>query len=223
MLDSISKKKGINLSLDGSEISTQSVLMNLFLQKNSLKTLYLQVDYWNVNSESTNDIADARLLPYLNSGICFNHYKQFGYKWYLYRYIPFWKYAEFNYYWGPVIFMNSLFEILKPEFDLKTGTLFYPNGKFIGKNVKQNVVFPQDSNYKFLSEIITMCQNKNIKLVLFTAPYSAVLPSKESEFSLNEFSIFCKKHKVTYFNFSSIFEKNNEFFYDDVHLKSNGC
>jgi hypothetical protein len=223
MIDSISKKKGINLSLDGSEISTQSVLMNLFLQKNSLKTIYLQIDYWNVNSELTNDIADARLLPYLDSEICFDHYKQFGFKWFLYRYVPFWKYAEFNYYWGPVIFFNSLFNVRKPEFDIKTGSLYYPNGKFLGKNVNQNIIFQKDASFKYLKEIIAMCDSKGIKLVLFTAPYSVVLDSKESKTSIDEFFIFCKKQKVTYYNFSGTFNKQFSLFYDDVHLNKNGA
>ena len=90
--DSMSGMKGINISLDGSLIGTQSVLADVFFNRNKNTTKYLFFSLDNpdgLNTEDLADIADGRMMPYLDYPEVFSFYKSYGIKWYFDRYSPY--------------------------------------------------------------------------------------------------------------------------------------
>lgn len=216
-------KKGINISVDGSSIPDQYLMLKIFIQnKNRIKKLYLQIDPFSSDTEEIFDFAIPKFFPYLKDEIVFDHFKQFGYEWYAYRYIPFYRYAKYNTLWGPHEVLIDHFKILPHDFD-EYGDYFYPNIDYKAPKKLRHLTFDLNSRFKFLNEIITLCKQNHIQLILFTAPVADIIIDKEYHQNIISFTEMMKSKGVLYYNYGDLYGNNPENFYSEIHLSGNGA
>lgn len=228
MADSTLGMKGINIALDGSHIGTQSVLADLFFRRNENKAKYLFICLDNpqlANSELQTDIADGRMIPFLNYDEVFAHYKTFGKKWYFDRYLPFWKYAEYNYYWGPHILSNTYFNYMKQDFDSTTGARYSYSDKYDKWDTTEAPVNFDEANasFKYLNKVLDICKEKKIKPVLFVLPLTLADTSAAGKAHVASFSSYCEKKGLDFIYIGDYLNYQYEYFSDKGHLNKKGA
>ncbi|MFT3826846.1 MAG: hypothetical protein QM731_23180 [Chitinophagaceae bacterium] len=228
--DSISGLKGINIALDGSLIGTQSVLADLYFNHNKNKAKYLFFCIDNpvgLNSELLADIGDGRMMPYLNYDEAFDFYKQYGKKWYFDRYVPFWKYAEYNYYWGPHAMANTWTHMMKHDFDTASGSR-YDFGHLYDNTDSALVVVDYDADkaateYKYFKKILQICKQNNIKPVLFTLPLTRADSSEVSLKNIAAFQQYCKSNNLDFVYLGHYLNYQFDYFSTRGHLNKKGA
>lgn len=213
---------GINISVDGSTITDQYLMLKIFLENNNtIDKLYLQVDPWSTNKEEISVFGIPKFFPYLKEDAVFEHFKQFGPKWYAYRYIPFLRYAEYNTIWGVHQFLNDLFDLFPQDFN-ENGGYFYPAEKYRGATELQDLRYELDGDYKFLGQIISLCRENDIELILFTAPVSNINITEGYHKNMEQFRVKMANQGVKYINYGHVYENEVDNFTDEIHLNPSG-
>lgn len=215
--------KGINISVDGSSIPDQYLMLKLFLlNNNKIARLYLQVDPFSSNTEHIFDFAIPKFMPYLKEPIVFDHFKQFGYEWYAYRYIPFYRYAKYNTLWGPHEVLIDQFRILPQDFD-KYGDFFYPSVAYKGPKKLRKLEFDLNGKYTFLNKIIEFCKQNEVELILFTAPIADIIIDNDYRANAEAFKNLMKEKGVSYYNYGDLYGNDPTYFYNEIHLSRKGA
>jgi len=216
-------KKGLNISVDGSSIPDQYLMLKIFLlNNNKFKKLYLQVDPFSSDTEQIFDFAVPKFLPYMKDDIVFDHFKQFGPEWYAYRYIPFYRYDTYNTLWGLHEVLIDQFHLLKQDFD-QYGDYFYPNIDYKGPEKLRTLVFNLTSNFKFLNQIIDLCKSHNVELILFTAPIVDIELDDAYYKNMEGFKQLMDSKGVKYYNYGDLYKNNPTLFYNEIHINRNGA
>ncbi len=111
-------KKGINLSLDGTTYPEQYLALTLFLQHNHIKQLILDVNVFGFdNSAFKYPYRAYEYLPRIDEPVVFENLRDyFGWRAVAWKYIPFFKNAEFNSKIGAV----QCYTLIKSRFDPRT-------------------------------------------------------------------------------------------------------
>ena len=214
--------KGINLAVDGSTIPDQYLMVKIFLENNNtIDHLYLQIDPWATNIEEVSEFAIPKFFPYLKEERVFNHFKQFGAKWYAYKYIPFLRYAEYNTIWGVHQLLNEGFDLFPQDFDMY-GCYFYTEENYRGEMALQKMAFDLDGDYKFLNQIINLCKENNVELTLFTSPVANIKLNEEYIENMSAFKNKMIADNINYFNYGDLFGNDTYFFTDEIHLNKYG-
>jgi hypothetical protein len=226
--DSMLGMKGINISLDGSLIGTQSVLADVFFNRNQNKTKYLLFCLDNpdgLNTELLADIADGRMMPYLDYPEVFSFYKPYGIKWYFDRYVPFWKYAEYNYYWGPHAFANTWAHFMKNDFDTVHGSRYDFGNHYDNTDTALDIVdYEQDkAEYKYFNRVLDVCKQNNIKPVLFTWPLGRADTSAIAQQNVINFTAYCKNRGYDFIYLGDHLNYQFEYFGTKGHLNKKGA
>ncbi|TDQ12000.1 hypothetical protein [Pedobacter metabolipauper] len=216
-------KKGINISVDGSSIPDQYLMLKLFLLKNNtVKKLYLQVDPFSSDMEEVFEFAVPKFFPYIKDDVVFDHFKQFGKEWYAYRYIPFYRYAKYNTLWGIHEVINDKFSVLPQDFD-QFGDFFYPNVNYKAPEKLRHMTFDLKGKYKFLNLIIDLCKQYNIKLILFTAPVADIIIDNDYKNNAVAFGNLMKSKGVAYYNYGDLYGNDPKMFFNEIHLSKSGA
>ena len=94
---------GINLGMLGASYEETFMTFRHFLNNNnSTKILLVQVDIEGLDENQFKSLRIANFLPYIREPVVFHVLKdRFGHWAYLHKYVPFFKYAEFNEEIGP--------------------------------------------------------------------------------------------------------------------------
>jgi len=223
-IEAATGQKGINISVDGSSITDQYIMLKLFLlNNNKIKKMYLQIDPFSSNTEDIFDFAVPKFFPYLKDSVVFDHFKQFGYEWYAYRYIPFYRYAKYNTLWGIHEVLNDQFGILTQDFD-HYGDFFYPSTNYKGPEKLRDLTFELKGKYKFLNQIIQICKDNNIEVILFTAPVADITIDAKYKQNIKEFTNLMLKEKgVHYYNYGDLYGNDPKYFYNVIHLTKAGA
>lgn len=223
-IEAATGKKGINISVDGSSITDQYIMLKLFLlNNNKFKKMYLQIDPFSSNTEEIFDFAVPKFFPYLKDTVVFDHFKQFGYEWYAYRYIPFYRYAKYNTLWGIHEVINDQFGILPQDFD-QYGDFFYPGTDYKGPEKLRDLTFDLKGRYKFLNQIIQLCKDNNIEVILFTAPVADIRIDAKYKQNIIEFTNLMLKEKgVHYYNYGDLYGNDPKYFYNVIHITKAGA
>lgn len=212
LLSQLTGKKSINMGTNGALLTDNVILLKLLAENNQIKNLWLQIDYV-YNSDKMSEIVGTEVLPYLNVNEIVNmHVKNNNDNYLLYKYIPFYKYmhAEHNIGIREFIF-NAIAK--KNKINLEIG--FDPkNQKF--NNNKINLPNNIATSNKALKEIQEICKNKQINLVLFTAPFAPCTKNLE----------YIDKLKNAYpelKDYSRIYTDSEKYFIDCGHLNEYGA
>ena len=223
VIEKATGKNGINISVDGSSIPDQYLMLKIFLKNgNKIKKLYLQVDPFSSNTEEIFDFAIPKFLPYIKDPMVFDHFKQFGKEWYAYRYVPFYRYAKYNTLWGIHEVLIDNFKILPQDFD-KYGDFFYPNVNYKGPDSLRHMTFDLNGKYKFLNQIIELCKLNNVELILFTAPVADIILDKGYYANAENFKKLMQNKAVSYYNYGDLYGHDPKFFYNQIHITKDGA
>jgi len=225
-------RKGINLGLIGANYAENYLVLDQFLKNgNTIKNLLIQVDMHSLKSSA---------LPYPFHNYNYMHlfgdttvcaaYKDNnpGWRFYLWKYLPFVRYMEFS-------SRFVLFKMLKGGFECKSSEVY---DKSKGSDIVTNKVLrPETYSYaywtvnpvdeKYFDKLIAFCKTNKINPILYTAPtYYKYLP-----YQLNYDNILKDVEKkadvsgLPYFNFSAVNNplcKDASDFNDIIHMNVNG-
>ncbi|MVO07691.1 hypothetical protein GOQ30_00770 [Flavobacterium sp. TP390] len=209
LIDSITNKKGLNISMDDTSLNSHFLMLQHFKASNkSAKCLVLAVTPWdlkNKNPKLNNN--DYRFLPYVQEDYVFDYYNELETKTFkplsFSRYFPIIGVSYYNteiFYPSIISFFNSN---KRNHFDDK-GNFCYPtNGKPNKLEIDEIEVV---INNPFYFKIKEFCSQNNIKLRIYISP------------------IFKTKLKI---HDDSIIDQSNflideEMFYDNIHVNQIG-
>jgi hypothetical protein len=167
LFDAISNLKTINLGVEGAGLNDNLLQLKLLVKNNKISNVFLQVDD-NYQSINPTNIAISEAMPFIRNEIIKNHLSNYFENYKKLQYIPFYRYAVND---PKIGFREVFFSILnkKPKTNPSIG--FTP--KFGSKLPFVENSFPKQirNNNVVLNEIIEICQQNNIQLITFIAPY----------------------------------------------------
>lgn len=232
IFDSITKTNGFNIAFSGSALAENYVTLYLFLKNgNKTKNYLLQVE--------DNFLAD----PKKNFSYPFHDYlfmSQIGdpkvseafmnsvpiLKFYIWKYIPFIKYAEFNNYYKLKYFIlpsktdAKMIDLKGYERLEKKHVDGFPKEKYEPIE-KESEIDPV--NIYYLNEIVSLCKENNIRIILYSSPiFSQAYNSYNSTRLHSALLNYCTSKKIPYFDFIEEDKYKADYFYDDTHLNSIG-
>ena len=214
VLDSIWGTNGFNASLDGQNILGGVMMLEHLLANNTkFSACILSLDIGDVgkgfDQPSTNSY---RWISYINSGYISKYFKQFndtpsklisasriwpgfGFWYNNKKLVPAYLFSLYN-------------KKARNKFD-SSGNFSYPGMSNAAKtlNKKDEKIFLELEGRAY-QRIKTICQDNNIQLMVYVAPYF----SNQIVFSKSD----------TLVNHSALFSDTDSLFYDDIHVNSQG-
>ncbi|WP_320814518.1 hypothetical protein [Flavobacterium sp.] len=167
-LDSISGGKNLNLGVEGATYGDNLLMLKLFIENgNKMDRIFLQLDHFYEQNEMA-AIANSDALPFIRNTIVKEHFKKYDTQFNAYYYYPFYRYQSADFKIGfREFFMSAINK--KPRIDMNYG--YIP--KFEKSDLTVYERFPNTVTEKnvFVEEIIDLCMERKIKLILFCAPF----------------------------------------------------
>jgi len=212
LIDSITIKKGLNISMDDSALSSHYLMMQYFYSiGKKTDCLILAVTPWDLAEEHPKlNNNDYRFLTYVQEDCVSEYYNTIETgtfkKLWLSKYSPIIGLSYYN----TELFYPSLLSIVKPkkrnQFDDK-GNYSYPNAGS-PKKKKQEVLTMEFKN-PYFDKIKRFCEEKKINLILYQSPIYCT-------------PVIVKDTIATKFiNHSNLFQ-TADFFYDNIHVNKKG-
>lgn len=209
-IDSLTGKKGLNISMDDSGLSSQYLMLEFFyaLQK-KMKYLVLAITPWDmaVSKPVIND-NDYRFLPDINEKCVFEYYKSLEHtKFKVLTYTKYFPILGVSYY-NTELFYPSFLAALKPSmrnrFDAK-GNYSYPvSGHPKDEEFKTTTL---ERSNPYFKKIQQFCFYNNITLLLYQSPiYNTRIISDNDPNFINHSDLL----------------KDANLFYDNIHVNSKG-
>ncbi|WP_445457196.1 hypothetical protein [Flavobacterium sp. HNIBRBA15423] len=167
-LDSLSEQKNLNLGVEGANYADNLLMLKLFIKNNNkVNKIFLQLDHFYEYNEMS-AIANSDALPFIRNEVVNAHFKKYDKRYCFYYYFPFYRYQSADFKIGFREFSMSLIN-KKPKVDFNYG--YIP--KFDKGDITTFEKFPKKivDNNIFVDEIINLCNENNIKIVLFCAPF----------------------------------------------------
>jgi hypothetical protein len=237
-LDSLLNTNGLNIGEHGIGIAEQYLLFTRFAQFNKTKYLVLQVDHSSLNSDNfVYPFHEYNYFPYMGDTLVDNVMRQQvgTAKFLFYKYVPMFKYAEFN-----SEYVSELF--VQPTKNARDGKGFIPIT--IEKKAGANSSLKKEDNSKkkasdkqafgnflynkadsvYMHKILTIAKANNIKVILYSAPEnidnSPDYVQKEVPSMITYYKAISTKYNVPYFHFfgSSFSNNRDNISGDGLHL-----
>ncbi|MBI3235286.1 MAG: hypothetical protein HYZ42_14840 [Bacteroidetes bacterium] len=172
-LNTITKLKGYNLGLDGSNALHQYLLLNSFLKNNNkTRVLFFNIDPWGVQLKLTNKQRIYGFLPHIDDDTIYTHLKNnFGNRAWLWRNVPYFKYIEFNSRLGIIPLINNISGTYKDPIN-SSGDHILTNKKSMkeAEAQKPERILIRPENIHYLKLIHDLCVSHHIKFVAYTSP-----------------------------------------------------
>ncbi len=236
-LEKSTQKTGINLGASGSGYAENYLMLKLFTETNTIKTLIVQVDLYSLDEKNAfgYPFHDYLYLNKLKEPEVDSIYrdKVSAVKYYSWKYIPFTKYMEFSNFF-------SFYKVLKGGYECSSSFLDTTKGSFLvdGKEAENSEAKPDQNNrfkqryidlkdMAYLQKIISFAHSKNIKLLFYTAPeyYKGFALQGNRNFIYAEITKLAQQNAIPYYNFANYtFDmcRKKELFKDNTHLNIQG-
>jgi hypothetical protein len=167
---------GINLAIDGAGYPEQFLALRLFARANHIENLILDLNAANLDTSSlTYPFHDYQYLPYEGDQLVDSAlHEQFGLRADVWKYVPFWRNAEFNSKIGPL----QLYTLVKgkidpralvPEFDA-TGSRPLPRPFHLRSEMQGVRWHPEASQCLALQKMIDFAKGQGIRVTLTVSP-----------------------------------------------------
>lgn len=232
----INYNNGLNSSLDGTNYPEQYVVLKLILEKNKINNLILLTDVYSFDdSFFSTPFHPYTYFPFIGKyqyvdSVLFDFYKQKTLYW---RYIPFYKYADYNNQIGIKQFIASVF------FNDNGALLNEKKGYFSNHGIisqelinsiekyypKKNITIGEKNNYYF-EKIIETCLGNHINIIFINVPeYYMVYQQQINRNEIIQHIIkYSEKYKVPFYNIEKDeFCKNIDNFWNFTHLNAKGA
>ncbi len=239
LLDSLSRKNGINISSNGSGFVDNFLVFHKFLEnKNAIKTLYLQVDNYSLDPEGnfSNAFHVFNFLPFWKDAVYRNaitHYLPQKDK-VLFKYLPWMRFYVYNKYFSPLEVSRRIFLSRKKEKkradQLLISSTIKPekvgdSSRFFFKNNSDRFSVNQ-FDVEYMEKIFSLAKENNIDVVCFTAPDFSAQKLRFSNYTETEKLLFniLNKNKINYYpsNFTDAESSDLIYFKDPEHLNRYG-
>jgi hypothetical protein len=182
LLDSLLHQKGINIGCNGSGFVDNYLVFTKFLQnKNTVKTLFLQVDIYSLDPEHnfSNSFHVYNFLPFWHDSIfksAISHYLTTSDS-LIFTYTPWMRFYVYNKYFSPFEMIRRLKQEKsrkkrggdKPRWFSHIPIVKTDSSIFYKKEYSR-VVNIQSFDVEYLKKIIELAKANNIQVVLFTSP-----------------------------------------------------
>lgn len=213
VIDSISGKNGINLSIDDTSIASQYLMLQHFITIGKTTEFCVIVPSITSVDEQIQSVSanDYRFLPYVNHPYVSDYFKSFSSTeanlLSFSRYLPMLGVSYYN----AEVFYPSLLSIFKPNkrnrFDNK-GNYTYPVKNITSKVIKNRKPINLKFENSALQKIKKLCDKEGIKLICYISPIKkGIVVSEQSKYEV--------------INHSAKLD-NTKYFYDIVHVNSLG-
>lgn len=215
IIDSTLHTKGVNLSMDDTDLKTQFLMIKHFFKSNfKADYLILTLDASHFNKTSLRlGNNDYRFVPFINKDYVRNHFKEYETSSLKIltnsNFNPFFSYSYYNL----ELLLPATLSVIKPKFRNKFdefGNYSYPlsNKKAIDKLdiIKSN----QKITNPLIKKIDKYLKLNNCKLIIYIAPYAA------SNF------IFDNNFNYEIINHSTVLNNYDNVFYDKIHVNAQG-
>ena len=213
VIDSLTGKKGLNLSVDDTNLPSQFLMLQHFLaQDKTTKTCVLVPNVMSYTKTTTSlSDNDYRFLPYVNNKHVSDYYEGFSST-------PATLMAQSSWfpmggisYYNTELFYPALVSFLYPDrhnrFDT-FGNYTYPMRQTEVTEIIQKQFVELGFNNPYLQKVKDLCDANSIKLICYISP-------------LKEKSIVTPSSKFEVINHADILN-NTSYFYDDIHVNSKG-
>jgi len=212
-IDALTHKKGINLSVDDTSISSQYLMLQHFVaQGKTTKICVLAPSMVSYDTQDLNVNAnDYRFLPYINRDYVSNYYKSFSSTESVLlsgsRYVPLLGVSYYN----AELFFPSLLSLIKPErrnrFDAQ-GNYTYPNQNMDSKLIKNRKEIHLKFKNEALKKIKALCDSQGIQLICYLSP-------------MQSRAVTAFPSTYTVINHTAVLN-DVRYFYDDIHVNTSG-
>lgn len=228
-------KQGINLASGGANMASNYLLLQQFYKHgNRCKTLVLNIDYSALHSDSSYKypFADYAFIPLFSepevSAIFWDQIPRW--KYFLWKAAPYLKYAEFNKHYPFVASLSRLdFKYQNATLDSTRGSaLLYDTTYKHFPEVLEEINYsnrPHEMDMKYLQKILDFCDEHDIELYTYTAPYLAefYVQSGIVQFTPTLDSL-AQAHQYHYDDFSIVnLSASRDNFRDYTHLNGAGA
>lgn len=213
IIESITGKRAINLGIQGGKIDDFLLMLELLKKQNiTAENVFIQVDYI-YNIEGNSEIMMSNLMPFIHNDVIYEFVKERNPQYLALRYLPFYRYLKYDYKIGFREFLNTAIGN-KTLINLENG--YSPLAGSSGEILRGNLPdYIQEENKK-IQDINSFARGNNININYFISPYCSAT-------SNIEFSIKLEKKFAKFYNFSTVFSNNDEYFYDCSHLNDKGA
>lgn len=220
-LEDISNQKGINLSIANAQFSTMLLMLKIFLERgNSLETLYINIDSQQILDDEKLSISANKFFPLYNDPVVSDHFGKYGLKYKMYGYVPFVRYAEYNFNWGPHQYINTKKAVFKNKFDA-WGTKHYSNSSYVGSKVAVPCRLKDIDSEEF-EALLDLCQQHGIEVKAFTMPYASIIDDDAFKAGEKRLKDYCESKGLNYQSFANMWNGSFEYFKDPLHLNDEG-
>jgi hypothetical protein len=233
LFDSLTKLSGFNIGYGGSAMSQNYLTLYLFLKNgNTIKNYLQQIEdnfLMDPKVAFTYPFQDYFFMPYIgddNVDECYNSNTPLI-KFYIWKYLPFVKYSEFNNYYGlkKIVTPTKIdSDMLKFKGYVKLDTKHKEGFPATDYKAINKLVAVDESNIYYLNKMRDLCLKNNINFIIYSSPlhqksYLAYKPENLHSALIN----YVTNNNVKYFNFmlDKAFQ-GDSLFYDETHLNAKG-
>lgn len=233
--DSILHSSSLNIATAASSYGESYLLFHQYLKNgNTAKTLILSFDLfknrhevWRAEGFTPLMFKHFDFFPYYEQTDIRNVYKDYTDSWHLYLwdYLPFSRYVEFNQYFKIDSAYSFLVENkqISINYDTTNGEQLLKRNTFQGRKyaVPGGIQMgPRTS--KYLLEILKLAQKNNIKIILVTPPYYRMQPF-DRKYHTQFVHFLEKQFSVRYIDFTAAnVWSESRYFYDAIHTNASG-
>ena len=213
VIESITKKKALNLGIQGARIDDYYLMLRLLQQQQIYTdTVFIQVDYV-FNMEGDSNILKSYLMPYIKDKTISSYIRKRDKDYWKLKNLPFYRYLVYDYKLGfREFFSTSINKSSSTNFE----NGFFPN--FGNSREKMTFSLPAEITEanKGIEAINAFAKDHDINVVYFIAPFCGATKNLDYSKKLGT--------KLSPFlDFSSIFFQHDEFFFNCGHVNSKGA
>jgi hypothetical protein len=233
--DSILKLKSINLGVGGATYPEVYLLLDQFLRTNHIKTALLQVDMWGIipgEQAYGHPFSEEKYLHLIGDKTVDSIYLRNSnpIKFYFRKYVPFFKYSEYNSIYSAEKMLFGINPTNKNIFSRRKGAILFDGRKkgVVFNEVKtdnlKKINYNSNSTMS-LRKIIERLQSGGIKVVLLTSPsYKNFVDLIKFNQSAKDTIVSIANHyQLPYFDFERhAISSDSLCFRDYTHLNSKG-
>ncbi len=236
LLDSLIQQKGINIGCNGSGFVDNYLVFMKFLQnKNTIKTLFLQVDIYSMDPDHnfSNSFHVYNFLPFWHDTTfrsAISHYLSTS-DYAMFSYFPWMRFYVYNKYFSPYEVLRRIVQqkkysnrkIDRPHWYSVIPKISSDSSGFYKRAMSREINI-QPFDIEYLQKILCLAKERNIQIVLFTSPDFIQQEKIYSNYHIANKTLdsILKPYSLILFKADDSLRNNISLFKDPAHLNNYG-